>query len=373
MAQADLVQRAKSLLDELAQAPRFSGSSEESRARALCRAELERAGFDCRELPFEYSQWPGRWGPPVVAAFQAATILAVAHMAVHRGPLAALVVGAALWIALMLASGDAKRRWTGQFPLQRERSANLEATRGNPGVWLVAHADSKSQTMPMLIRIASSVALAVITAASFIVLLLSLVGLSFAEWVWQALAIWAVVGALPSMLCFVRNESNGAVDNASGVVAILLAAQSASAPRDLGVLITSGEELGLAGARAWAGAHARADSSEPGFKVLNCDTVDDAGDWRCMYTGHRPKRITAAAETIADRQGVRLRMGRVIPGILADSMAFADLGIEAVTLSRGTLSTLARIHTRRDNSNVFTGSGAAEAGALLSALAKELG
>jgi hypothetical protein len=65
-------------------------------------------------------------------------------------------------------------------------------------------------------------------------------------------------------------------------------------------------------------------------------------------------------------------MGSLIPGILADSMAFADLGIEAVTLSRGTLSTLARIHTRRDNSNALTAKGAAEASVLLSALAKEL-
>jgi hypothetical protein len=372
MAQADLVQRAKSLLDELALAPRFSGSAEESGARALCRAELERAGFECRELPFEYSQWPGRWGPPIAAAFQAATILAVAHMAVHHGPLAALVVGAALLSALMLASGDAKRRWIARFPLERARSANLEARRGNPEVWLVAHIDSKSQTVPILIRIASSVALAIITASSLLVLLISLVGVSPVPSVWHALSIAAVVGALPSMLCFVRNESKGAVDNASGVATVLLAAQSASAPRDLGVLITSGEELGLAGARAWAGAYAWPDSAKPGIRVLNCDTVDDSGAWRCMYTGPRPKRIAAAAETIAGGLGVRLPMGRLIPGILADTMAFADLGIEAVTLSRGTLSTLARIHTRRDNSNALTGRSAADASVILSALAKEL-
>jgi hypothetical protein len=92
-----------------------------------------------------------------------------------------------------------------------------------------------------------------------------------------------------------------------------------------------------------------------------------------MYTGAKPKRIAVAAETIAGALGVRLAMRRLIPGILADSMAFADLGIEAVTLSRGTLSTLARIHTRRDTSNAFGGIGVAEASALLSALAKELG
>ncbi len=372
MAEADLVQRAKSLIADLAQKPRFAGSAEESAARALCRAELERAGFECHEQPFEYSEWPGRWGPPLAAAFQAATILAVAHMAVHHGPLAALVVGAALMTALIFASGDAKRRWIARFPLRRARSRNLEAKRGKPAVWLVAHVDSKSQTVPILIRIASSVALAVATAASFGVLLLALVGISLIESVWHLLAILAVLTALPSMLCFIRNDSTGAVDNASGVAAVLLASQSESAPRDLGILITSGEELGLAGARAWLTAHAPA-SAEPGLRVLNCDTVDDAGEWRCMYTGAKPKRIAAAAETIAGALGVRLSMGRLIPGILADSMAFADLGIEAVTLSRGSLSTLARIHTRRDTSNAFGGKGVAEASALLSALAKELG
>jgi hypothetical protein len=62
----------------------------------------------------------------------------------------------------------------------------------------------------------------------------------------------------------------------------------------------------------------------------------------------------------------------MIPGILADSMAFADRGIEAVTLSRGGISTLARIHTRRDNIIALTGAGVAEASALLAALTKEL-
>lgn len=373
MVPAELVQRAKSLLDELAKNPRFAGGAQESEAMARCRVELEHAGFECQELPFEYSQWPGRWGPPISAAFQAATVLAVAHMAVHYSPLSALGVGAALLIALMLASGDAKRRWTQRFPLQRATSANLEAKRGNPSVWLVAHIDSKSQTVPMLIRVASTVALTIVVALSFVVPLLSLVGVGVVTPVWHLLAMLSVLAALPSIFCFVRNESNGAVDNTSGVVAVLLAAQATTAPTGLGVLITSGEELGLAGARDWAGAHVRAGSPPSQIKVLNCDTVDDAGNWRCMHTGSRPKRITAATETIASTMGVRLSMGRLIPGILADSVAFADLGIEAVTLSRGTLSTLARIHTRRDTSNTLTGVGAVEASALLTALAKELG
>jgi hypothetical protein len=366
MVDAELLSGAKTLLDELCQAPRFAGSPEEARARAKCREELERAGFSCRELPFEYSQWPGRWGPPIAAAVQAATILVVARTATHQGPLAALILGAALYIALMLASGDAKRRWTAQFPFQRARSVNLEARRGNPGLWLIAHIDSKSQSVPMLIRIASSVALAVTTALALLVLLLSLADAGRFASVWPAVQIAAVVSVLPSILCFVRNESHGAFDNASGVAAVLIASRTASTATDLGVLITSGEELGLAGARAWAAA------AKPGMLVINCDTVDDAGRWRCMYTGARPRRIAAAAETIAGTLGLELTIGRLIPGILTDSMAFADRGIEAVTVSRGTLSTLARIHTRRDTSTALKGRGVTEAAALLSALAKEL-
>src|ERR1700737_4656228 len=103
MADAEVTKRAKTLLDQLSERPRFAGSREEALARARCREELERAGFACRELPFEYSQWPGRWGPPIAAAFQVATILIVARTAVLQGPLAALVVGAAMLTALTLA------------------------------------------------------------------------------------------------------------------------------------------------------------------------------------------------------------------------------------------------------------------------------
>jgi hypothetical protein len=287
-------------------------------------------------------------------------------MAVHHGPLEALVVGAVLVCALIWASSYVKRRGISGFPFQRARSTNLEATRGTPMVWLVAHIDSKSQTVPILARILSSVLLAIVSASALLVILLSLVGARVAPSMWHVLAIAAAVAALPSILCFVRNDSLGALDNASGVATVLIASQLASAIQNLGILITSGEELGLAGARVWAS------RAKPGILVINCDTVDDVGGWRCMYNGATPARIVAAAETIAAGLGFKAAPGRMIPGILADSMAFADRGIEAVTISRGRLSTLARIHTRRDTSTAMTGSGVVAGAALLSALAKEL-
>jgi hypothetical protein len=366
MGDAELVQRAKLLLDQLCEKPRFAGGSGEARARIICREELERAGFHCRPLPFDYSQWPARWGPPLSAALQAATIIITARIALESDPLSALVTGGALIAALFLVDAYARRRWITNFPAQRARSVNLEATRGTPKVWFVAHLDSKSQTVPMLVRIAGSVALAAVVALTLAGLLISLIGVQVSGGIWRALELAAIAAAIPGVSCFVRNDSMGAVDNASGVVAAILASQSAVSPRDLGILITSAEELGLAGARAWA------EAAPKGGLFLNCDTVDDTGDWRCMHSGGRPQRITNATVSVADRLRTPIRVTRLIPGILADNMAFADRGMQAVTLSRGTLSTLARIHTRRDTSNGLTGRGSAEASILLSALAKEL-
>jgi hypothetical protein len=353
-------------LDALASTPRFAGSADEAAARRLCRDELVRSGFACSEIPFEFSEWPGRWGPIHVAAAQAVTIILVSRTELSMGPLAALIVGAIVVTVLLLLLGDAKRRWTSDFRFMRAKSVNLEAKRGEPKLWLVAHLDSKSQTIPMLFRIAGSLAQALVALVALLMLLLALAGALQDAKVWTWIQVAAVVAATPTLICWVRNDSNGALDNASGVAAVLLAASDLQQTPDLGVLLTSGEELGLAGARDWARGLAR------DVTVLNCDTFDDVGKWRCMHTGRTPQRLTAAVETSASALGLQLSTGRLIPGILADSIAFSDLGIAAVTLSRGTLSTLARIHTRRDNSPLLTGKGVANGARLLSQIARQL-
>lgn len=248
----------------------------------------------------------------------------------------------------------------------RARAINLEARRGLPKLWLVAHLDTKGQTIPMLVRIAGSVAQGAVAVLALVMLLLALTGVAISIRAWQSLQFAALAAAVPTLVCWVRNNSNGALDNATGVVAVLLAAQSLGDVANVGVLLTSGEELGLAGARDWAGKSSRE------IIVVNSDTFDDIGAWRCMHTGKSPKKLSAAVETSVSSLGFKVARGRMIPGILADSIAFSDLGIEAVTLSRATLSTLARIHTRRDNSVSLTGEGAADASRLLSDLARQL-
>ncbi|HEY1951494.1 MAG TPA: M28 family peptidase [Gemmatimonadaceae bacterium] len=366
MTDVELVRRAKALLDQLTEKPRFAGSAEESRARSLCRTELESAGFACVERPFEFSEWPARWGPPLAAGVQVMAVVILSRLAAGGHPITAAAIAAIVVAALGAVGGRIRRKGVLTLPYSRSRSVNLEATRGEPTVWLVAHIDSKSQTVPMLVRIASALAVQAVSLLFVAALAASAMGRILAGHVWLSLEIGAVAVGLPTILCFVGNASPGAVDNATGVVASLLAAAHPDSPRDLGVLITSGEELGLAGARAWAaGASVR-------IKVINCDTVDDGGGWRCMYSGERPAGITSTAVRVARQLGVSLKVRSLIPGILADNVAFADVRVEAVTISRGNFSTLARIHTWRDTSIAQTGRGSAEAGVLLATLAKEL-
>jgi hypothetical protein len=365
MRDEDLAGEAKRLIDAIAAKPRFAGSVEESRARAMCAAHLRESGFETRELPFDYSQWPGRFGIPLIAAWMLFAILATAITgATSYAPINPAAVGNSIMVVGLIWGRRRRDSATAQMSAYRTPSANLEAKRGEPRAWLVAHLDSKSQSIPMLARVTSHVSLAVVLIAAIALGFFQVFGwVAAPRWGWIAFA--GAIAALPSLFCLVGNKSRGALDNATGVAAVLMAARMVSPEKSFGVLITSGEELDLAGARAWAaGAH-------PGAQMINCDTVDDEGGWRCMYE-NRPHALGIAAEKAAKNLGLTLRMGKVIPGIITDSLAFEAAGLPSVTISRGTLRTLARLHTRGDNPERVSGDGAVVAARLLAQMAEEL-
>jgi hypothetical protein len=63
----------------------------------------------------------------------------------------------------------------------------------------------------------------------------------------------------------------------------------------------------------------------------------------------------------------------MIPGVLTDSVAFADRGLMSVTFSRGTWRSLVRVHTRRDDLGHLNGTGIPETATLIAATAREMG
>ncbi|MEO5579198.1 MAG: M28 family peptidase [Gemmatimonadaceae bacterium] len=376
---------ARDLVRRLSVRPRFANSSAETDARNICAGELRAVGFDVAEEPFAFSEFPGRWAPSLGAVILSAVAFASAHAAAaHSAPavgLSILVGGLAL---LGLGGSWTARYGTTRTPWLRSQSANLVARRGGtrerPTTWMVAHIDSKSQTVPMLARIAS-----VVLSIAMFALLIVVIGFAAlntgtapgsiapdlaGQSLERAISIisWlAIASTIPMILCIVGNRSPGALDNASGVAAVLLAAGLIDANRHLGVVITSAEELGLAGARAHVA------MNPGGGTALNCDTIDDRGAFIGMTRGMSGRSALAEALTrAAATRKVSIRIRGMLPGVFADNVAFTDAGWDSLTLSRGNIATLARVHTAGDRPDDIDGAGIAEAARLLAATIEEL-
>lgn len=360
------VPRARDHLTAIAAVPRPAGGAAEAAARAHCARVLRDAGFDVREEPFEYSAFPGRYAT-MLGGMVSTLLLVGAMVTASRGqPARATAILLAGGAALAMTAAWTARTGVLRAPLMRRRGSNLTATRGAaaPTVWLLAHLDSKSQPVPILVR---AVAIALHGATWAVALLLCV-----ADWLggslaaaWMSVGGAAVATGLPIMASVVGNRSAGAVDNASGVAAVLVAAALLPRELSLGVLVTSAEELGLAGARAWVRGRVPA-------TALNCDGIDDDGALLWMYSGTKPARLVEVVERAARAEAKTVGVRRLLPGVLVDGVAFADAGWEVLTLSRGTINTLARIHTRRDNLELLSGAGIDDAVPVLTRVAREL-
>ena len=347
-------------LAKLGAVSRATGTSEIADARRYCANTLSNLGFDVAEQPFEFSAFAGRWAASVAGLLvpSLATLIALGRETRVAWAAAGVVVFV-LWLFLARWSSG---RGVLDAPVLRRRGVNLEAVRGSePRVWLVAHLDSKWQPVPMIARVAG-----VLTLGA------ALLALAVAVFVLPRAVPWFLgltwLGAMPLILSVVGARNHGTLDNASGVAAVLGAAALVDRSQPLGVLISDAEELALAGARAWV----NAGRVRPSV-AINCDTVDDDGPLVLMHTGSRPVRLVSALEAAASSSGEELRVLYLIPGILTDSIALAARGWETVTLSRGTLRTLQRIHTSRDTLATMSGKGIDGAATVLARAVTELG
>ena len=335
-------------LRPLAQGPRFAGSEGERAAAAYCRDVLEAHGFSVSEEPFAFSPVVGRWLVPLTGALTASALLGTALAWSRSGPTRSTGI-ALLGLAALLAGVGTlgARRGVLGWPSQRTTARNLVAARGRPRVWLVAHLDTKSQPFSSLVRAAALVVAAAALAASGVAGAARAAGGAG----WMLLPLVGALAATVVAFAVVGNASPGAADNASGVACVLGVASRLEPGVSLGVLLTSGEELGLAGARAWA-------ARRPPGIAINVDTVDDTGRTRCMRHGRASRRLSRDLAAFATGRGVSLAVTPLLPGVLTDGVALAGAGWEVVTLSRGTLATLGRIHRPGDTVEKLDGSGA---------------
>jgi hypothetical protein len=359
--------RLRDRLTALAQ-PRLAGTESAVEVEQELRRRFEELGYQTRELPFSFSAWPGRFGLSVAGGALALTGILAAWLIPAGLPgaaLALLIVGMGLALTPLLALGPALDR----LPWGRIESRNLlfSPARGRPTWILMAHRDSKSQLVPTLIR---SAAMALAALAWALLAVLAALWIAGDPFRWPGAAIGAgvvlfLVGLLLA-LSWSGNESPGALDNATGLAALLEVATATRETGGVAFLVTDGEELGLAGARAVAG------HLPPVQGVINVDGLDDEGvfyvaegyGWR--RNGSAPQ-LAAALLTAATALDLPVERRRLPYSIPVDHLPIAEAGVPALTLLRGNQRSLFRVHRPGDNLDALDGSGAAAGATLLTA------
>jgi hypothetical protein len=359
--------RLRDHLAALAQ-PRLAGTEPAADVERLLRARFEELGYQTREFPFSFSAWPGRFGLTMAGASLALGGVLGAWLIPAGLPgaaIAILLVCLALAVTPLVALGPALDR----LPWGRVESRNLlfSPPEGRPTWVLMAHRDSKSQIVPTLVR---SGAIALAAVAWLLLLVLAALWIAGDPFRWPGLAIGVgvvlFVAGLILALSWSGNESPGALDNASGLAALLEVASDTRSTGGVAFLVTDGEELGLAGARAVA-AHL-----PPIQGVINVDGLDDHGvfyvaeGYGWQRKGSAPQLAAAllTAATVLDMPVERRRLPRSIP---VDHLPVAEAGIPALTLLRGSWRSLLRVHRPSDDVDGLDGSGAAAGATLLRA------
>lgn len=328
--------------------PRLPGSEAQSDIEAVIAERLARMGYAVSRDRFLASD------RSLVAASVAGAglgwiallISPFLSLGVSGWPVALIGFGA-LALTGLLAFG----LYRGQLRIGvREVSAvNISAVRGTPRLWLVAHSDSKAQGVSLAGRIVAVLLLSLGTTWIAVALCARL--FTVLPW-WLALpgAAAAMIGGGALSRGSATNESPGAVDNATGVIAALCAAERLSSRSDVGVLVTGAEEYGMVGARVWS------NTADPDSRFINFDGIDSRGALRVVI--HLPARghgsgsaghhlaSTIHAQLAALGYSIRRRLP---PGVLVDGVALARGGMTGVTLSRGDWHTARVVHTARDS------------------------
>jgi hypothetical protein len=335
-------------LFEVLAVPRLPGTLALQDVEQAASERLRQLGYQVE--PFRFAAAPRRVVASVVAGaglgWAALALSPLLLIPIPGWPVALIGLGA-LGLVMLVTHGVAE----GYLPV---RAAAVEATtlvgcRGEPDLWLVAHLDSKSQRVSLRGRVIGAV-----SAVLGLTGLLALLGLRIVG----PVPPWALVLLVPALLGggilslgAPGNRSAGAVDNATGLIAALVAAEHLGHRADVGVLLTGAEEFGMEGARAWALHGPRTGA------FVNFDGLDSRGRYRVQV--HSPaagagkslpsaRDVARAVAAALDDEGHDVVVRPLPLGTFVDGAVLARAGMSGVTLSRGDWQTLGVVHTPHD-------------------------
>lgn len=344
------------LLRDIAK-PRLTGSDGAADVTATLMTTLENLDYEVRQQPFTFSPWLGRFGITAAGAVYLAAMFVAAGFLYTNHPDGAIAL---LLIALVLIGLGAMFASAAidSLPFGRVDGSNLLAIpRGGRVRYIImAHRDSKSQPVPLAFR-GPAIVLAVVAWLALFIAALFHMARPLPGGLILLVGALGVVAGVVLVFCWVDNRSPGALDNASGVAAAVGIAARERAAGDVGVLITDAEELGLAGARAAVG------TLPPVFGVINLDGLDDDGTFYVFERfglinkrGLAPHLAAALLEEAAQRGEPADR--RDLPvGIPVDHIPLVRAGIPALTVMRGSVRSLRRVHRSIDDLAHLRGDG----------------
>ncbi len=383
--------------------PRLAGSAENQRVASEIASLLEARGCRVTRETFAFST---AYNVFITVEVLACLLLALASLAMQAiSPWASAllgvgivaVIGAAPWLNRAAQAGAiAPRDETGHIGRwqrlclrlgRRFTATNLIATLPGasdepalPHIMLVAHYDSKSQRLPIAVRV-TCFALAI--AGSLLYAAMTMAYALTAAPALGALAIGsaaiAVIAGIPLLFLDLGNTSPGAIDNASGLGTLLHLAEILAQQRNwqnrlrLTLLITGAEEIGVAGAAAHVRRHLnalRCDAQGAGLRILNFDGVGVDADLRLAGApSSRRKRgradgihMAGWVEAAARDCGLRVKPFSMV-GLSYDHVPFAEAGFDAVSLIAIGRATWA-VHTPHDTAELLHPRGFAQAGAI---------
>jgi hypothetical protein len=344
------------VLREIAK-PRLTGSDGAAEVGGTVRACFEALDYEVQGRTFHFNPWPGRFGLTLVGVLYLIGTVAAAVL-LYRG--SAMGAVALLLILLVVTGliGLFVRPAIDALRLGSMAGENMLAQRpgARPRYIVMAHRDSKSQPVPLAFR-GPAIVLGVLAWFALLIGALAHTARPLPALLIIVLGVVAGLSGLVLVLCWVDNRSPGALDNASGVVTALGIAARERDAGDVAFLITDAEELGLAGARA------AAPHLPPVFGVINLDGIDDDGPFYVLERfgiirkkGLAPHLAAALLEEADARSETANR--RDLPfGIPVDHMPVVTAGIPALTLMRGSVRSLQRVHRPADDLDRLQGDG----------------
>ena len=359
--------------------PRLVGSAGETDAQDYIVQQFRVLGLDVSWEPFSFTKFPAEVLPRILCSLFVPVVLSVPWFG-ERFPIPICLV-CLLSLSIAMFFTQWQKRFEGLYDVGRKhRSENIVATNGakqdddTPAFLFVAHYDSKSQVLPIAVRmVAYGIAIFGLIALTIVMLVKIIVLIWLPNYI-----VWSIAGITSFCLLLLQinlteNRSPGGFDNASGVGVMLEVARVVMArdeKKSVTFLATGAEEYGMCGALRYIQAHADEYDRENTY-VINLDGLG-VGNGVNLVTryGIPPIRTTRTLgnlfRTSSEALGIRVSERYLPIGVGLDSIPIASRGFETVTLTaRGVGSVALKVHSKQDRTELLNAESLQQVGELI--------